>query len=97
MNPQVTKSSYESSTSTDEEYSFLELVAEMRALDMDPQPILKTAAHDIWQRYGNEVLAYTKTMLDQMILIKNKNGIYLWGELHNILASQICPDYITIH
>lgn len=97
MNQPTSKSSYPDYTSGHAEHSFLELVAEMKALGMNPLPILETAANDILAQHGANVLVYTKAVLDQMRAANNPNGIYLWDCLHSILSARISPSYITIH
>ncbi len=89
--------SYDTNTSSHANYSFMELVQEMRVLGMDPKPILSIAANDIFNRLGSKSLGYIKSILDQMVNENNTNGMYLWREIHDILSDRFSASHITIH
>lgn len=91
MNHQNTYDTYRSSN------SFLELVEEMQFLGMDPEPLLKIAANDIYSLHGAKTIIYVETMLDQAHKANNPNDIYLWGKIYAILYNHSGEDYITIH
>jgi len=79
----------EKSTSQISDLSILDLILEMQRLDMDPQPFLEIAARDISAQHGEKGLSYTKIMMDRMIDLQDKGGIYLWTALHTILNNDL--------
>ncbi len=79
------------------DYSFVDLIQEMKSLGMDPKPILETAANDIFSIHGPKVFAYARIMLENMVKTDNPNGIYLWNEILNILSQRISPAPAALH
>jgi len=86
MTQPIFKNSFKSHKSIYEDYSILELIAEMDILGVNPKPLLEIAATDIWKRHGAEGLNYVKLMRDQVTEAQDMNGIFLWTELHKILS-----------
>lgn len=97
MHKSTPENSYGISPSSNKDYSFIDLIQEMKELGMDPKPILVTAANDIFSKYGPHVFVYAKTMLENMIKTNNPNGIYLWNELLEILSEQNPPASIRLN
>lgn len=97
MNQQILKKPHNTAVSHLAKLSFLELVQEMKSMDMDPKPILKVAALDIFSLHGANGITYAEAMLDQMIEDHNPDGIFLWNELYCILNGIILESNITIH
>lgn len=79
------------------EYSYSELVSEMKSLGMDPRPLLEIAANDILSQHGSRGQAYARRMLDQMIAEDDLDGIYLWNALLNHIYNHISHDHHIIH
>lgn len=80
-----------------ENYSILDLVFEMQSLGVDPDPLLKAAAHDIILKHGPKVVSYAECMLHQMIIDNNPNGIFLWKKLSDIVNDYYLKESIRIH
>ncbi len=81
----------------DGEYSYSELVSEMKLLGMDPAPFLEIAASDIISRHGSRGQAYAQLMLDQMIAEDDPDGIYLWNALLSHIYNHISYINPVIH
>ncbi len=79
------------------EYSYSELVSEMKLLGMDPRPLLEIAANDIVSRHGSRGQAYAELMLDQVIAEDDLDGIYLWNALLNHICNHISHGHYIIH
>lgn len=97
MNQQIQVKPNKSNTSSYAGMSFSELVVEMKLLGVDPNPLIKVAAIDIFSQYGDQAITYVELMLDQMIDDDNPNGLYLWKELFRILADHVSITQNTIH
>lgn len=97
MNQQILINSNTTNTSSYAEHTMLELVQEMNLLGMDPKPLLKIAAIDIFSQHGAKAITYAELMLEQMIDDDNSSGLYLWKELHCILGELVSAAQITIH
>lgn len=80
-----------------ENYSIIELIAEMDLLGVSPQPLLEIAAHDILNHHGAEGHTYVDMMLNQVIKAQDPGGIFLWTELQKILNTPSFSPHTTIH
>ncbi len=97
MNQQILRNTTHTNSPSDAEVSFLELIQEMKLLDMDPKPLLEIAANDIFSHHGSDAITFVELMLDQMYEDNNPDGIYLWKELYCILNDLFSASQITIH
>jgi len=97
MSPQILKNPRRTEKTSYEDYSLMELIAEMTLLGTNPKSLLEIAANDILDRHGAKGISYVKQKLDEVIISQDVSGIYLWQELFNLLNNRSSSAYFTIH
>ena len=97
MNQPILTDIYQTSSPQPSGPSLLDLVQEMKSLDVDPAPFLEMAAQDIFIRHGTEGISYAKLLLEKETQDNNADGIYLWQEIYNILSCHNFDDSQAVH
>ncbi len=97
MNQPVLKDTYQTTPCQPSSPSLLDLVQEMKSLDVDPMPFMEMAARDIIMRHGAEGVSYAKLLLEKEMQDNNADGIYLWQAIYSILSCHNLEGSQIVH